>query len=401
MRFASATVYVVGLFRRKPRFDDEVQRIISDVTAPGTTVTKIDENTLQLDGLVIGLANLRAKWDSLDVAERQPWLSEALPALVSPPSIPTRLETTQPLRPGIRPRSMLESARLNNLEHELSAGGSRPLVPFQPFGGDLVTVLLWDAPATMSVVNHAQLEEWGARFQDLLPVAIDNLEDADNAGWKATDKRVWTSLNQDDYAGARMLVPGFLDETGLAGELVVIHPNRNLLVVTAVDDADGIRIACETALEQLDAPSPISFQPLVGQGEDWRPLVVPPSHPAHKQWQRLNCLSQEMNYKSLQEPLQRLVGQDVFVSGFQIAEAAGGNFVSVTTWAEGVPSLLPRADMIGLVTERGEAITADWDSVQLLMGANMEPTDHYPELWRVMSFPTSDELAKLRSRSSR
>ncbi len=393
----------MGLFRRKPDFDGEVQRIIAKVVAPDTTVVKVDEDTLQLDGLVIGLGNLRAKWHRLEDNERRPWLSEALPALISPPANPDRLETTQPLRPGLRPRSMLESTRLANLNNEVNPGANRnrPLIPFQPFGGDLVTVLLWDAPTTMSVVNQSQLEEWGARFQDLLPVAVDNLEDAPAAGWKAVDKRVWTSLNHDDYDGARMLVPGYLDETGLAGELVVIHPNRNLLIVTAVDDADGIRIACDLALDDLDAPSPISFQPLVGRDEDWRPLILPPSHPAYQQWQRLNCLSHEMNHKSLREPLQQLVGQDLFVSGFQVAEAAGGNFVSLTTWTEGVPSLLPKTDMIGLVTERGEAITADWDSVQALVGTIMEQTDHFPELWRVMSFPAGDDLVELRSLSSR
>jgi hypothetical protein len=393
----------VGWFRRTPRFEDEVQRILGQTVAPGTPVSRVDADTVQLGEVQIGLGNLRAKWDRLEPDERQPWLQEALPALVRPPAIPDRLETTQPLRPGLRPRSMLESARLANLGTEVQLGPdrNRPLIPFQPFGGDLVTVLLWDAPTTMSVVDQAQLEAWGARFQDLLPVAVDNLEDSPNAGWKAVDGRVWTSLNHDDYDGARMLVPGYLDQTGLAGELVIIHPNRNLLIATAVDDADGIRIACEMALDDLDAPSPISFQPLVGRDQDWRPLVVPPSHPAHRPWQRLTCLGNEMNHSALRDPLQRLVGDDLFVSGFKVAEAANGNVVSLTTWTEGVASLLPRTDLIGLVTERGEAITAEWNVVQALVGHTMEPTDHFPELWRVMSFPGAGELAKLRSPASR
>lgn len=392
----------MGLFRRKRDFNAEVRRSIGKLVAPGTEITTIDEDTVRVGTLVLGLGNLRAKWNRLAEPERVPWLESALPALVAPPSIPSRLETTRPLRPGIRPRSMLESARLTNLNNEVNPGAphNRPLIPFRPFGGDLVTVLLWDAPTTMSVVNQAQLEEWGARFNDLLPVAIDNLEDQPHAGWTAVDKRVWTSLNRDDYDGARMLVPGYLDQTGLAGELVVIHPNRNLLIVTAVDDADGIGIACDLALEDLDAPSPISFQPLVGRDSDWRPLVLPPSHPAHHQWQRLTCMSHEMNYKSLQDPLQQLVGEDLFVSGFQVVEASDGSYVSFTTWTEGRPSLLPRADLLGLVTERGEAITADWDAVHRLVGPTMEPTDHYPELWRVMSFPNTAEIARLRNLSS-
>jgi hypothetical protein len=297
---------------------------------------------------------------------------------------------------------MLESARLTNLNNEVTPGSrhNRPLIPYQPFGGDLVTVLLWDAPTTMSVVNQSQLEEWGARFTDLLPVAIDNLEEQPQAGWTAVDNRVWTSLNEDDYDGARMLIPGFLDQTGLAGELVVIHPNRNLLIVTAVDDVNGIKIACDLALEDLNAPSPISFQPLVGRDEDWRPLVLPPSHPAYSQWQRLTCVNDEMIYKSLQDPLQQLVGDDLFVSSYRLAESPEGSYVSYSTWSEGVPSLLPRTDLIGLVTEHGEAITAEWGAVHRLVTTTMEPTDHYPELWRVMSFPDEADISRLRNLSS-
>ncbi len=390
------------LFRRKRDFNTELRRSIRGLVPPGTEIAELDDDTIQVGSLVLGLGNLRAKWNRLAEDDRLPWLQGALPAMVSPPSLPARLETTGPLRPGIRPRSMLESARLTNLNNEVNPGAphSRPLISYQPFGGDLVTVLLWDAPTTMSVVNEAQLDQWGARFADLLPVAIDNLGDQPQAGWTAVDRRVWTSLNEDEYDGARMLIPGYLEQTGLAGELVVIHPNRNLLIVTAVDDADGIATACELTLEDVDAPSPISFQPLVGRDSDWRPLVLPPSHPGHRSWQRLTCLSQEMNHKSLRDPLQQLVGDDLFVSGFNIAEATDGSYVSYTTWTEGVPSLLPRTNLIGLVTERGEAITVDWDSVHRLVGTTMEPTDHYPELWRVLSFPDRGDIGRLRNLSS-
>lgn len=392
----------MGLFRRKQHFDAELRRLIDELVSPGTIVTDIDEDTIQVGDLTLGLGNLRAKWHRLAPDERVPWLRETLPALVSPPSIPSRLQTTRPLRPGIRPRSMLESARLANLNNEVNPGDhlNRPLIPFQHFGGDLVTVLLWDAPTTMSVVNQSQLDEWGARFNDLLPVSIDNLEEQPQAGWNAVDNRVWTSLNEDDYDGARMLVPGYLEQTGLLGELVVIHPNRNLLIVTAVDDVDGIKIACELALQDLDAPSPISFHPLVGRGSDWRPLVLPSSHPAHQAWQRLRCLNSEMNYQSLREPLQDLVGEDLFVSSYNLAESSDGSFVSYTTWTEGVASLLPRTDLIGLVTDRGEAITATWEAAHRLVGPMLEPTDHYPELWRVLAFPDANALARLRNLSS-
>ncbi|MEM7274642.1 MAG: hypothetical protein AAF547_16270, partial [Actinomycetota bacterium] len=175
----------MGLFRRSPDFAVEVRRIITGLVDPDTEVAELDGDLLRVGEIVIGLGNLRARWNQLVPEERLPWLSETLPSLVAPPAIPTRLKTTQPLRPGLRPRSMLESARLANLNSEINPGANlnRSLIPFQPFGGDLVTVLLWDAPTTMSVVNQSQLDDWGARFSDLLPVAVDNLEDMPDNGW--------------------------------------------------------------------------------------------------------------------------------------------------------------------------------------------------------------------------
>lgn len=393
----------MGLFKRRPRdFDTAVRRLVADLVGDASLIEEVDADTLRIGSSVVGLTNLRAKWNRLDDEDRIGWLEATIPALISPPSLPDRLETTQHLRPGIRPRSMLEAARLTNLVNEVHPGGrtDRPLIPFQPFGGDLVTVLLWDAPTTMSVVNQSQLDDWDARFNDLLPVAIDNLEEAPDNGWGAVNNRVWTSLNEDDYAGARMLLPGYLDKTALAGELVVIHPNRNLLIVTAVDDSAGIKIACEQALEELTAPSPVSFQPLVGRDGDWRPLVLPPTHPAFESLQKLTCINEEMNYSSVREPLRQLVGDELHIAEFHIAQNPDGSYVSYCEWTEDVSTLLPRTELILMRTAAGEEFRVPWAAVHREVTTMMEPTDHYPELWRVLSFPAEATLDRLRHLSS-
>ncbi|MEL6982242.1 MAG: hypothetical protein AAFO29_07445, partial [Actinomycetota bacterium] len=360
----------------------------------------LDDDRVQVGDLYIALANLRARWNQLDSAARLPWLRETLPALVSPPPIPERLQTTRPLRPGVRPRSMLESARLANLTNEVAPEQfhQRSLIPHADFGADLVTVLLWDTPATMSVIDNAQLDDWEADFDDLLPVAIDNLEELPENGWTSMYKQVYSSLDEDDYAGARMLRPGYLDSTGLSGELVVLHPNRCRLIVAAVDDARGIAKACERVFEDIGAPSPVSLRPLVGRPGNWRPLAVPPSHPAHEMWQRLCHLNDQMIHNSLRQPLQTLLGHDVSVGSYDIVEGSDGAYHSVTTWTEGVPSLLPRTELINLVNDWG-TVTAPWDEVRQLVGPLIEPTEHYPELWRVVDFPRPQDLTKLRHRA--
>lgn len=389
----------MGLFSRKKSFDDQLQRLLVEAVGPGVEITTVDQDTVQVNDVYIGLTNFRAQWNQLPEDQRVPWLREALPALLDPPTIPDRLETTRPLRPGLRPRAMLEATRLANLDAGPASEGTdqRALIPCEPFGGDLVTVLLWDTPSMMSVIDQDQLDTWMARFDDLLGVAIDNLEDQPDIGWAAAHKQVYTSLDEDDYAGARLLVPGYLDKCGLAGELVVLHPNRSRVIATAVDDARGIRIACELALEELDAPAPVSLQPLVGRSGDWRPLVLSPSHPAYEVWQRLTRLNDQMIHNSLRPHLQALLGDDVFVAAHEVGQSPEGSYHSVTTWTEGIASLLPRTDLVALVTEQGEAITTPWETVRQGAGRLMEPTEHYPELWRVVDFPSAEELVRLRN----
>jgi hypothetical protein len=386
------------VFRRQRPFDEELHRLLNELVDSGTPITRVDEDTVQVDTLYIGLGNLRAKWQQLRPAERGPWLRDTLPALISPPPIPSRLETTRPLRPGLRPRSMLEAARLANLSNEVypERTHGRSLIPHESFGGDLMTVLLWDTPATMSVIDQAQLDQWSARFDDLLPVAIDNLDEQPHLGWTSIYKQTYASLDEDDYAGARMLVPGYLGLSGLSGELVVLHPNRSRLIVAAVDDARGIAKACEFALDELGAPSPVSLQPLVGRPGQWRPLLLSPSHPANELCQRLNCLNGQMIHNSLRQPLQILLGKDVLVANHDVVQSSDGSYRSLTTWTEDVPSLLPRTDLVRLVTRAGQTFTAPWDEVKRLVGPLMEPTEHYPELWRVVYFPRDEDLTRLR-----
>lgn len=361
-------------------------------------VEPVDDTTVRVDGHLITTSNLRAKWNQLEEGERLSWLKKAVPALLWPPRLPTQLKTVEYLRPGLRPRSMLEAARLagattGTLEIDPT---SRPSIPSHDFGGDIVTVLLWDGPNTMSMINQPQLDGWGANFEDLLPVAIDNLAEQPDAGWTAVENRVWTSLNSDDYDGARLLVPGYLDQTGLAGELVITHPHRNLLIITASDDAEGIQTSCELALEELDAPSPISLRPIIGEVGNWRSLSLPKTHPAYSLWRRLTYIDKELGYASVRAPLQEYLGDELLVVPYTVIHDDEDNYTSYCTWTEGSASLIPRTDMIDLVDHNGTVLTVPWDEVRKLVNLMMEPTEHYPELWRVVSFPTKENLIDLK-----
>ena len=101
--------------RHESRFDRELRRLVAEQLNPGTPIDRLDDDTLRIGDVVIGLANLRTAWEGMPASRRRAWLRSMIPDLIKPPRLPRSLTDTGPLRPGIRPRSILEAARLTNL----------------------------------------------------------------------------------------------------------------------------------------------------------------------------------------------------------------------------------------------------------------------------------------------
>jgi hypothetical protein len=73
-----------------------------------------------------------------------------------------------------------------------------------------------------------------------------------------------------------------------------------------------------------------------------------------------------------------------------------GRAFGMTFWADGMSSLLPRADTIAFKPQ-AEVILVPWDAAMPIVGHRMTRTDDYPIRHRVDSFPSVDELEQLRA----
>ena len=65
-----------------------MRRLLAELVPAETSINRLDEDTLEVGSLFIGLSNLRARWDQLEPTERAPWLRQTLPTLVQPPRDP-------------------------------------------------------------------------------------------------------------------------------------------------------------------------------------------------------------------------------------------------------------------------------------------------------------------------
>jgi len=75
--------------------------------------------------------------------------------------------------------------------------------------------------------------------------------------------------------------------------------------------------------------------------------------------------------------------------------------ISYCSWAEGIPSLLPRTDRVVFVCpetlpDNPVAGYLDWDTAQQLVGDLMVLQDMYPERWLVREHPGAEVIKQLR-----
>ena len=135
----------------------------------------------------------------------------------------------------------------------------------------------------------------------------------------------------------------------------------------------------------------------------WRPFLPRKDSDAYELLCRHQVASFWRDYDEQKRLLDELHGKrgiEIHVAPFTAQEDRATRTLStVTTWIEGVEALLPRAAQVVFATGDPANPTAlgavPWERVRDAAGHLMEPTDHYPERWRVVAFPTGEQLAAM------
>jgi len=182
-------------------------------------------------------------------------------------------------------------------------------------------------------------------------------------------------------------------------------PNRDTLVVTGSEDAAGLEVMCKIAQDSFEKPRPISTVALRLAGDDWESWLPDPSSPVYAKFHELRLRTVGMEYNDQKELLDQIhesTSQDLFVASFSaVQQKDTGRMTSYSVWSQGVPTLLPETDDIVLLRANGQADKVElvaaggWSRVHDIAGDLMEPLGMYPERYRVLDFPTSDQLAAI------
>lgn len=373
-------------FRREPSIDRFAQSILDGLRAAGDRGNHTYDRTNQLiqreDGGKINLQRMFADHCEVPAAERANHMRRIVQAVLPPPPLPTDFEdAVHDLRPRIWSRE------------QLTVAGHLP--PHQLVGEHLVATIAYDMPSSVRAVGADGLENWGVTYGHTHAVACQQLSQ-DECKIAAAGDSLFCFANDDAYDASRLFMLDVIRQLPVNGTPVAFAPSRDQLLITGIDDVDGVKMAVQIANETHEKTTrPLCPLPLRLDEDQWVEWMPEPEHPHYQLFRET-----EMHFLGglYERQRQRMNEQqdDKFVAKFS-AFKKDGELLSFCTWSKTVATNMPRTQYIIFYDPDTEAVVANgtWGAVQDVVGDLLQPTKDYPVRYYVEEFPNRDQLAAI------
>ncbi|XLZ72352.1 hypothetical protein ABT364_10435 [Massilia sp. SR12] len=278
-----------------------------------------------------------------------------------------------------------------------AARGYSPLL-FRPLCEGLEVGLVYQRGSVVHRVAQAHLDAWDMSEAAAFEAAFANLRARSGLALQSSPQGVFGGLWDDGYDSSRMLLPELF--TGLVsyGRPVVMVPTRGLLMVCSDKNEIALDAMLKAAIDAMREEKMLTPRMLRLVDGRWQPFV-----PATLN-RRLNSLAKyaESNDYRLQKELLKArttaSGQDLYVATYMVGKTGPEQRrTSACTWTRGVPSLLPKTDLLCFADPASGAppITVAWDQALPVIGALLQRTDDCPPRYLADGFPNPLQLAQL------
>ena len=340
-----------------------------------------NEHTLFLD-------NCFAAWNKSPPADKDRQI-DILLGILFEPRHGDRFDTAAPcLLPAVRNRSHLTNAWLTpGLDKSRGVYDGA----MQPMGEDLVVVAVIDTEMTIGYVTQGKLTDWGMALEPVLATALTNLRAISPCKFVREPQGFWISNYGDHHDTARLLLPHLFEQLDLRGEPVAIPLDRAALLVAGADDTAALNAMAAFAEEKYPTlDRPIACAPMVLRQGHWTRFET--GAPDLAALNRLGVIQSCRDYaeqKAQLEARHKAEGVDLFVATLDTI-GRDGWLETWTTWAVGVDTLLPRADVVVFarrVDERFEQRPRCWAEVETAFGPFTAEPDLYPPRYRLRDWP--------------
>ncbi|HET9161475.1 MAG TPA: hypothetical protein VFN88_12760 [Caulobacteraceae bacterium] len=209
-------------------------------------------------------------WEWLDAPEREKALAiEALVDLAFRREITLSWDQAAPrLLPAVRNRRLL-------LADPTTSGAVDPMAgaAFIDVVGDLAAVPAVAERASVTLLNHRALRNWGVDPRDAMARAIDNLRAVSPSRFERDADGFYVSRYDDQFDAARILLPEIFQNLPLSGPPIAIVVSRRCVVCAGAADDQGLfRMAGYVERLMQREARPISCRPILLNSGKWWPL---------------------------------------------------------------------------------------------------------------------------------
>ena len=395
------------LFPKKtPTQDDFANVVVQALSQAGVQNIVYDKAEFLLkygasEGTIF-LQNSFQNYCQADKLERKAIVARLSSASRSVPEIPKDFKSAAPcLMPVIKEASYASLSELSLRAKNLDVSNLE--CPTKPLFGSLVVGLAYDTEHSIQQISQTAFAPWGVSFEDALRVAKDNLrERTDPNGMVQVAPDVYQSRWGDSYDSARILLTDLIYRISLTGDPVALVPNRNQLWIAGSRNPDALGTLLKVAEVAHFEPYPISPSLFLLNAGAW--CVYASEDPAfQKLAASIGRRREASDYQQQKESLNAIHEAekiDIFAASYTVYQRKeDGTEYSACVWSRGVDSLLPKTERIVFLVDQDakDFVIAPWDAALAVVGGLMEEEQGVqPPRYRVGSFPTEEQMARLR-----
>jgi len=330
-------------------------------------------------------------------------IAQFVASLETPDTSTMSWEEVRPrLVPLLRAPSMFSNMPVTVTREKLPI--TRPFLPF------VIECVGFDSEHSMAYVTPGMAEAWGVQAPHVFAAATDNartnfVDDVEPYDPEAPYP-IWFVARNDSYESSRLAVPQWLASFAgkVKGRPVAIVPRRDLLIVGGDGDEQCLRRLVNSAMAEFEG-APRRISPTLYTVDDKSvvvPLKLDPGHPLASDVAVAHVKAAIAEYETQKDPLQKRLGEDVFVASCNGLKGDDGQAFTYAVWSKDVPTVLPRTDLVMLLMEPGvkgsEVVRVAWEKLVEVVGdCIVEEPDIDPPRWRTPAWPNDVMISRLRS----
>jgi len=303
------------------------------------------------------------------------------------------------LMPSLKPRGQGEYLRLTSLLQDQPMSYQQAALPF---GEDALLMLAYDTEHSMALVNQSNYETWNISLEEALNIALYNLRDRTGDHFTDLGDGVIAGVWEDAYDSSRILLSDLIYRAGCGSDPVMMVPTRGRLLLCTANSISAQLKMLEHAQDCMEQEGRVVSAGMYKFRDGTLVSHTPANADVLERLLNLQTTQRAEDYgsqKELLEALHEKNGEDIFVASYTVLKNNDTDkLTSLSTWTQGVLSLLPKTDLVAMVMpgiQEGDydSKILSWQDLQGIAGELMQLVEGYPERYLVTSFPAQDKLS--------